>query len=84
MFPPDSGVKGGEKLSNHIKGNSSMKGGRSTPFGGNTEYFARLPTSPLCLFPTGQPEVVYLLLNAGLNPRQKDSYGQVITCLHYV
>ena len=37
-------------------------------------------------FPPGQPEVVYLLLNAGLNPRQKDSYGQVqivdTTCMY--
>ena len=35
--------------------------------------------------PPGQPEVVFLLLNAGLNPRQKDSYGQVYTyiCLLY-
>ena len=28
---------------------------------------------------TGQPEVVFILLNAGLNPRQRDSYGQVCT-----
>ena len=28
-------------------------------------------------FSLGYPEIVFLLLNAGLDPKQKDSYAQV-------
>lgn len=30
-----------------------------------------------CFFSLGYPEIVFLLLNAGLDPKQKDSYAQV-------
>ena len=52
---------------------------------GGGDWLARIANHSLSLSlslspPTGQPEVVFILLNAGLNPRQKDSYGQV--CNH--